>query len=185
MNNTKSQNGNLYSLTLLVKKNKKFSEKSGLTSEKEKTGGVGMAFAWEAANRGGPGGFYEGSKAQKAYCLRAKHTISRKYGPKIAENGRKKLPSCLPVEGVAAVRSNHLEAGGRRAAWRPERKIQKVFALTFVGYELFQNLKTHFAPFLSYSFTHETLGNVKLHILSFLCKKWCLEAYCIFILMLL
>lgn len=39
MNNTKSQNGNLYSLTLLVKKIKKFSEKSGLTSEKEKTGG--------------------------------------------------------------------------------------------------------------------------------------------------
>ena len=71
MNNTKSQNGNLYSLTLLVKKIKKFSEKSGLTSEKEKTGGVGMAFAWEAANRGGP-------KAQKAYYLRAKHTISRK-----------------------------------------------------------------------------------------------------------
>ena len=71
MNNTKSQNGNLYSLTLLVKKIKKFSEKSGLTSEKEKTGGVGMAFAWEAANRGGP-------KAQKAYYLRAKHIISRK-----------------------------------------------------------------------------------------------------------
>lgn len=39
MNNTKSQNGNLYSLTLLVKKNKKNSEKSGLTSEREKTGG--------------------------------------------------------------------------------------------------------------------------------------------------
>lgn len=37
-----------------------------------------MAFAGEAANRGGPGGFKEGLKAQKAYNLRAKHTISRK-----------------------------------------------------------------------------------------------------------
>ena len=79
MNNTKSQNGNLHPLTLLVKKNKKISEKSGLTSEREKTGGVGMAFAWEAANRGCPGGFKEGSKAQKSYYLRTKHTIFRKY----------------------------------------------------------------------------------------------------------
>ena len=43
-----------------------------------------MAFAWEAANRGCPGGFKEGSKAQKSYYLRTKHTIFRKYGPKIA-----------------------------------------------------------------------------------------------------
>lgn len=54
-----------------------------------------MAFAWEAANRGGPGGFYEGSKAQKAYCLRAKHTFPRKYGTKKAEN---RLPSLNPGE---------------------------------------------------------------------------------------
>lgn len=66
-----------------------------------------------------------------------------------------------------------------------ETKIPKVFALTFVGYELFQNLKTHFAPFLSYSFTHETLDNAILHILPFLCKIWYVEAFCIFILMLL
>lgn len=78
MNNIKSQNNNLYTLTLLVKKNKKNSEKSGLTSEEGGAGGVGMAFAREAANRGCPGGFKEGSKAQKAYYLRAKHTISRK-----------------------------------------------------------------------------------------------------------
>lgn len=43
MNNTKSQNGNLYPLTLLVKKNKKNSEKSGLTSEREEAGG---GWAW-------------------------------------------------------------------------------------------------------------------------------------------
>lgn len=64
-----------------------------------------------------------------------------------------------------------------------ETKITRVFALTFVGYELFQNLKTHFAPLLSYSFTHETLDNVKFHILPFLCKIWWVEAFCIFILM--
>ena len=29
-----------------------------------------------------------------------------------------------------------------------ETKITRVFALTFVGYELFQNLKTHIHPFL-------------------------------------
>lgn len=102
MNNTKSQNGNLYSLTLLVKKNKKISEKSGLTSEREKTGGVGMAFAWEAANRGCHGGFKEGPKAQKAYYLRAKHTFPRKYGTKKAENRSQKAenrpPSLNPGE---------------------------------------------------------------------------------------
>ena len=65
MNNTKSQNGNLYSLTLLVKKNKKISEKSGLTSEREEAGGVGMAFALEAANRGGHGGFLLDQKHKK------------------------------------------------------------------------------------------------------------------------
>ena len=63
---------------------------------------------------------------------------------------------------------NRQEAAGQV----DETKIPKVFALTFVGYELFQNLKTHFAPFLSYSFTHETLDNAKLHSLSFLCKNW-------------
>lgn len=61
-----------------------------------------MAFAWEAANRGGPGGFYEGSKAQKAYCLRAKHTFPRKYGTKKAENRSQKAenrpPSLNPGE---------------------------------------------------------------------------------------
>lgn len=71
MNNTKSQNGNLYSLTLLVKKNKKIFGKERTNERERENGGVGMAFAWEAANRGGP-------KAQKAYYLRAKHTISRK-----------------------------------------------------------------------------------------------------------
>jgi hypothetical protein len=45
-----------------------------------------MAFAWEAANRGCPGGFKEGSKAQKSYYLRTKHTFPRKYGTKKAEN---------------------------------------------------------------------------------------------------
>mgnify|MGYP004498390213 CR=1 FL=1 len=65
MNNTKSQNDNLHPLTLLVKKIKKFSEKSGLTSEREKTGGVGMAFAGEAANRGGHGGFLQDQKHKK------------------------------------------------------------------------------------------------------------------------
>lgn len=30
-----------------------------------------------------------------------------------------------------------------------ETKITRVFALTFVGYELFQNLKTHFLPLFS------------------------------------
>lgn len=66
-----------------------------------------------------------------------------------------------------------------------ETKITNVFALTFVCYELFQNLKTHFTLFLSYSFTHETLDNAKLHILPFLCKNWWVEAFCIFILLLL
>lgn len=73
----------------MVKKIKKFSKKSGPTSEEGEPGGVGMAFAGEDANRGCPGGFKEGSKAQKAYYLRTKHTIFRKYGPKIAKNGRK------------------------------------------------------------------------------------------------
>lgn len=85
-----------------MKKIKKFSEKSGLTSEREKTGGVGMAFAWEAANRGCPGGFKEGSKAQKSYYLRTKHTFPRKYGTKKAENRSQKAenrpPSLNPGE---------------------------------------------------------------------------------------
>lgn len=102
MNNTKSQNGNLYSLTLLVKKNKKISEKSGPTSEDGKPGGVGMAFAWEAANRGCSGGFKEGPKAPKTYYLRTKHTFPRKYGTKKAENRSQKAenrpPSLNPGE---------------------------------------------------------------------------------------
>lgn len=102
MNNTKSQNGNLHQLTLLVKKNKKISEKSGPTSEEGKPGGVGMAFAPEAANRGCPGGFKECTKAQKAYYLRAKHTIFRKYGTKKAKNRSQKAenrpPSLNPGE---------------------------------------------------------------------------------------
>lgn len=89
MNNTKSQNGNLYSLTLLVKKNKKNSEKSGLTSEREKTGGGGYGFCRGGRKQGAPWRLFAGSKAPKAYYLRAKHTIFRKYGPKIAENGQK------------------------------------------------------------------------------------------------
>lgn len=87
MNNTKSQNGNLYSLTLLVKKNKKnFGKERTNERGRRSGGGVGMAFAWEAANRGCPGGFKEGSKAQKSYYLRTKHTFPRKYGTKKAEN---------------------------------------------------------------------------------------------------
>lgn len=89
MNNTKSQNGNLCSLTLLVKKNKKKFGKERTNERERENGGVGMAFAWEAANRGCHGGFKEGPKAQKAYYLRAKHTFPRKFEPKIAENGRK------------------------------------------------------------------------------------------------
>ena len=61
-----------------------------------------------------------------------------------------------------------------------ETKIPKVFALTFVGYELFQNLKTHITPFL---FVCHLLKVSNMHILSFLCKNWCVEAFCIFILM--
>lgn len=78
-----------------MKKNKKNSEKSGPTSEEGGAGGVGVAFAGEAANRGCPGGFKEGSKAQKAYYLRTKHTFPRKYGTKKAEN---RPPSLNPGE---------------------------------------------------------------------------------------
>lgn len=53
MNNTKSQNGNLYSLTLLVKKNKKISEKSGLTSEEGGAGG-GYGFCLGGRKQGMP-----------------------------------------------------------------------------------------------------------------------------------
>lgn len=102
MNNTKSQNGNLYSLTLLVKKNKKNFGKERTNERERENGGVGMAFAWEAANRGCHGGFKEGPKAQKAYYLRAKHTISRKYGTKKAENrpqkAKNRSPSLNPGE---------------------------------------------------------------------------------------
>ena len=49
-----------------MKKNKKISEKSGLTSEREEAGGgVGMAFSLEAANRGGHGGFLLDQKHKK------------------------------------------------------------------------------------------------------------------------
>lgn len=51
MNNTKSQNGNLYTLTLLVKKNKK-------NFEKERTNERG----WETG--GGGYGFYRGGRKQ-------------------------------------------------------------------------------------------------------------------------
>lgn len=103
MNNTKSQNGNLYSLTLLVKKNKKnFGKERTNERGRRSGGGVGMAFAWEAANRGCPGGFKEGSKAQKSYYLRTKHTFPRKYGTKKAENRSQKAenrpPSLNPGE---------------------------------------------------------------------------------------
>jgi hypothetical protein len=61
-----------------VKKNKKNFGKERTNERERENGGVGMAFAWEAANRGCHGGFKEGPKAQKAYYLRTKHTISRK-----------------------------------------------------------------------------------------------------------
>ena len=49
-----------------------------------------------------------------------------------------------------------------------ETKIPKVFALTFVGYELFQNLKTHIYPFL---LVCHLLKVSDMHTLPFLCKK--------------
>lgn len=55
MNNTKSQNGNLYSLTLLVKKNKKISEKSGPTCRIGQAGGVGCGFSGRIHKKGGGG----------------------------------------------------------------------------------------------------------------------------------
>jgi hypothetical protein len=82
MNNTKSQNGNLYPLTLLVKKIKKISEKSGLTSEEGGAGGVGMAFAVEAAHRGGHGGFLLDQKHKK-------HIVCVQNIPFPANSGRK------------------------------------------------------------------------------------------------
>ena len=81
-----------------------------------------MAFAGEAANRGCPGGFKEGSKAQKAYYLRTKHTIFRKYGTKKPKNRPQKAknrpPFMNPGETVEASRLDSWKTGGRRAAGR-------------------------------------------------------------------
>lgn len=89
MNNTKSQNGNLYSLTLLVKKIKKFSEKSGPTCRiGQAGGGWGVALVDESTKREEGGGGLYGSRAPKRPNLRAKHTFPRKFEPKIAENSR-------------------------------------------------------------------------------------------------
>ena len=54
MNNTKSQNGNLHPLTLLVKKIKKISEKSGPTSEEGEPGGGGYGFCRGGSKQGMP-----------------------------------------------------------------------------------------------------------------------------------
>ena len=81
-----------------------------------------MAFAGEAANRGCPEGFKEGSKAQKAYYLRAKHTIFRKYGTKKPKNRPQKAENRSPFmnsgETVEASKFGNRKAGRRRAAGR-------------------------------------------------------------------
>lgn len=62
----------------MVKKIKKFSEKSGPTSEEGEPGGGGYGFCRGGRKQGMPWGLFTGSKAQKSYYLRTKHTISRK-----------------------------------------------------------------------------------------------------------
>ncbi len=95
MNNTKSQNDNLYSLTLLVKKNKKIFGKERTNERERGSGGGGYGFCPGGRKQGRPWRLFAGSKAQKAYCLRAKHTFFRKYGTKKAEN---RPPSMNPGE---------------------------------------------------------------------------------------
>lgn len=65
MNITKQQNGNLPFLTLRVKKIKKIRKRADQRARRGNPGGVGMAFAWEAANRGCPGGFLQDQKRKK------------------------------------------------------------------------------------------------------------------------
>lgn len=55
MNNTKSQNGNLYSLTLLVKKNKKIFGKERTNLPDWPGGGVGCGFSGRIHKKGGGG----------------------------------------------------------------------------------------------------------------------------------
>ncbi len=101
MNNTKSQNGNLYSLTLLVKKNKKNFGKER-TNLPDWPGGGGVALVDESTKREEGGGGLYGSRAPKLPNLRAKHTFPRKYGTKKAENRSQKAenrpPSLNPDE---------------------------------------------------------------------------------------
>lgn len=87
-----------------------------------------MAFAWEAANRGCPGGFKEGSKAPKTYYLRTKHTIFRKYGTKKPKNrpqkAKKRSAFLSPGETVEASKFGSRKAGGRPRGWWVEGKSQ-------------------------------------------------------------
>ena len=54
MNNTKSQNGNLYSLTLLVKKNKKNFGKERTNERGRRSGGGGYGFCLGGRKQGMP-----------------------------------------------------------------------------------------------------------------------------------
>lgn len=122
MNNTKSQNGNLYSLTLLVKKNKKISEKSGPTSEIGEAGGWGASLVGEPTKREKGVAVCRAPGYRKRPNLRAKHTIFRKYGTKKPKNRPQKAenrsPFMNPGETVEASRFGSGKAGRRRAAER-------------------------------------------------------------------
>ena len=86
----------------MVKKNKKNFGKERTNARGWGTGGGGYGFCRGGRKQGMPWRLFTGSKAQKAYYLRTKHTFPRKYGTKNAENRSQKAenrpPSMNPGE---------------------------------------------------------------------------------------
>ena len=83
-----------------------------------------------------PWGLFTGSKAQKSYYLRTKHTFPRKYGTKKPKNRpQKDKNQSFFLNQAKRLRLRSLAAGWQEGGRAPGgwKEKPKVFALTFVG----------------------------------------------------